>query len=340
MKILNRSNVRSGESEHNLLKDFNKLILALPVVASLAAQIGHAAIQNVESPTFDNPHTVSYSDNGYMTVTGRYYWRLVFSYDNTGQDVSVTKTITINKSKKLDIRSFISSTSKSFSRSDGNIDLGAKLNFNFITASNNANYSIHRTHAIDLVNNSNNHSVLEESSSTTTTITIRPNSKYELYQLVYDSLGVQVVTDIESSTPRPDVFVNMTFSVDSTIPGLDEFFSTLLTIDDMDENKSEWKRLHISLIEHSHRSDLLRLDQFVKLLTEISPQNANIDEFTEIRRTATQILSDWDKFSKTKLFEKLLTHFQTVEPLISNRPQWKRIRELSSRILNQLKRMG
>jgi len=172
------------------------------------------------------------------------------------------------------------------------------------------------------------------------TWTIGPQSKLTVYRLRYvDDAGMTISTDIFSTSPMTEVFVDMKFGCTPHILGLNDILLLFSHTFPESENKVEWENIRNSIVANTDKSETERFKLFVSNLSTITPGSSNKVEWAAIRNTCHEILNSWDNTDKQPLFQKLLTRFSVTKPESSNKVEWAKIRELSDKILAGLTKL-
>lgn len=270
-------------------------------------------------------------------VTGRYYWELVFSYDNSANKTSsIEYDVEYTKTKRVDSKQFMSNKFNVNTGFKFENEASASMSFDGLgSASDKTSYSYHLDLAYELVKTSETAASISESKTIQKKFKIGPGDKMSIYRLCYDSDAGSQRTDIEASAPlnEDDVTVAMNFSCVKRIVGLGAILATFRNTTPSEENMVEWASIRDNIVKNSDKPGEQRFRSFVESLRKIFPKNSNTVEWSGIRDTCGEIIDDWNRTEKQLLFQKLLNRFTTVKPSRSNTVEWAAIRDLSTRIL-------
>lgn len=277
-----------------------------------------------------------YCSDTSVNLTGRYYWELVFSYDNTNNSGTIVDQFTYQKETKIDTTTFRQSTIKRNEIWDYSNKTNFKISWKVINVSTDLNYSYHLEASKELVEKFTENIVTTTSESRTRTYTIGAGSKLNLYRLVYSTVGMTIKTDIFSTVPLPANQIIIQYTVQESILGFDKLSSTLLNTFPGRDNKAEWATIRNSIISSSHKDEIEQFRDLVKTMSGISPGRDNKAEWANIRVTCNEILSDWDSYTKQRLLNKLLFRLSSTRPGSRNCAEWATIRKATTEILNNL----
>ncbi|WP_355290996.1 hypothetical protein [Methylobacterium sp. EM32] len=267
-------------------------------------------------------------------VDGRYFWQLVFDYDNTHNSGEIKHEYKTRQKRVITSRELIShrfSVNTGFSYGnkqsasvvfEGVVDVGASTEYKF-----------HIETAYELQKTSETSETIETEHEETRTYVIGPHSKVSLYQLCYTTDGVQLATNIFVTNPKPDLNVKLKFSCIKYILGFDDILLQFSRTFPGSDNKVEWERIRESIMSHRSASQRDQFRAFVESLSGITPGRDNKVEWELIRKTCEEIKAEFETKDMQVLFNKLLHRFSTTTPGSSNRVEWQAIRELSQRIL-------
>jgi hypothetical protein len=271
-------------------------------------------------------------------VDGRYFWQLVFDYDNTnnnGEFVHTYKTKykkIVNSrdiiNRKFEIKTGFSYGAKQSAsiKFEGLADVGGSVEYNF-----------HVDTAYELQTTSEKAVTIEAEREDSRTYTIGPRSKVKIYQLWYNTDGVQVATDIFATDPKPDTIVKLRFSCIKHILGFDETAELFSRIFPGSDNRDEWMKIRETIVTNLSAPQDEQFKYFVECLGSISPGHDNIEEWSLIRKTCSEIKAEFETKDHQVLFNKLLRRFSTTTPGSSNLDEWQQIRDLSKKILDGMK---
>jgi len=152
-----------------------------------------------------------------ITANGRYFWELIFSYDNrdnTGSEI--TRTVRKEKTRQVNSRVFLSEKLKTTGYAFKN-QTNASLSFEGVTAGGSTEHSYHIDAAMDLEEISETKTNIEETEYFEETFTVKPGDSLAAYRLCYASDGVFISTDVISvnsvdGSPPDDIIVELQFS--------------------------------------------------------------------------------------------------------------------------------
>jgi hypothetical protein len=273
-------------------------------------------------------------------VQGKYYWELVFNFDNTSNNLPITRNHTVYTRKTVETKEFL--------RNKFNISAGfkfdnqtsASVKFEGVgEGSESVSYQVHLdlAHELERTSETAGGSVREE--TVATTYTVGGGMKLALYQLCYVSDSVSTRTDTVSTASGSDVLVDLRFSCIKRIPGLQQILDAFGRIRPREDNKEEWLQIRNSVVRYSDRPQDQAFKAFVEVLKGINPGRDNRDEWAEIRTTCGELLQDWDSTEHTLLLKKLLNRFLQTEPREDNREEWATIRGTSDKIVTGLEQL-
>lgn len=278
------------------------------------------------------------TDIAKTTVDGRYFWKLVFDYDNSKENNDITVDYTYEYKTTLDIKEFISrkfGIESGFSyknkqnasvKFEGLVDVGGSIE-----------YEAHIKTALEFQNTFESAEKIERTDKETRTYKIGAYSKMRLYQLCYTTDGALVSTRTFANDPRPDLVIKLNFSCKKSILGFDEIVEQFSRTFPSEDNKVEWSRIRETILTNLSKPQTVQFKAFVDCLSGISPGRDNIEEWKLIRKTCNEIITEFDNTNHQLLFNKLLHRFSTTTPGKSNRVEWEAIRNLSNRILKEMK---
>jgi hypothetical protein len=292
-----------------------------------------------------------YSDAGTQVIDGKYYWELIFSYDNRDNPGTITRKV--KRTTKTSVHS------KALLKHKFHIDLGykfeskasASLKFEGLgEGSASVSHEFHVKTAEDLERQSETDEKIDTEVTEEKEYVIGPRGMLNLYQLCYQTDGVTGRTETEATQPLPDQIVKLKFSCQRRILGLPEILEKFSHTDPGQANQPEWRAIRNSIIQNTNQPALTQFKCFVEQLNKTSPTVHNIPEWTEIRNTCTEILGSWEKrgdpdewgrgqTDKQLLFKKLLSRFSVTRPNLHNLNEWAEIRALSDKILTGLREL-
>lgn len=270
---------------------------------------------------------------------GRYYWELLFHYDNSGNTGTIQEKIKIKKHKVVNSKEFISRKFDTNSVFTLNNESSFSLSFDGVKAGDSLSYGFHLTIANDLVETSQTGKTIDESTEIDRTFDIGPHGTLSLYRLCYVTNGGSLKTDVVSTTPESDIIVHLEFSCVHRILGLQQILDTLLSIHPGSSNVLEWDDVRNSIIRNSYLPQEQQFYQLVRTLVTIRPGKDNKVEWGHIRETCSQILVDWAKTDKILLFRKLLERFGDTIPGRDNKVEWQTMRNVSHVILQNMEQI-
>lgn len=304
--------------------------------------------QNQESINLDDTISLCYATHGNLKcrrvmmsneslttiVDGRYFWQLVFDYDNTDNSGEIKHEYKARQKRVITSRDLIShrfSINAGFSYAnqksasivfEGVVDVGASTEYKF-----------HIETAYELQKTSETSETIETEHEETRTYVIGPHSKVRLYQLCYTTDGVHLATNIFVTNPKPDVHVQLKFSCVKNILGFDEVLQQFSNTFPGRDNRVEWERIRESIMSNRSASQRDQFRAFVECLSGITPGRDNKIEWELIRKTCGEIKAEFETKDMQVLFNKLLHRFSNTTPGSSNTLEWQAIRDVSKRIL-------
>jgi hypothetical protein len=273
---------------------------------------------------------------------GRYYWKLLFNYDNTGNTGEIVDQLVYRKVTKANGKDFMS---QKF-----NIDTGftydnqasASIQFEGVgEGSDKVEYNFHIETAYELQKTSETYTEIDETVEQTRKFTIGPNGKLKLYQLCYATDGVDLETTTVATEPQPDAIVKLKFAYVNRILGLEDILKQFAETFPERSNTEEWRSLRDRIVQSSALSGLTEFHSFVEALSEFVPKSSNVREWAAIRETCNEIEGAWPvENNKQLLFKKLLLRFSVTRPESENTREWAAIRNLSDKILAGMKEVN
>lgn len=275
-----------------------------------------------------------------VIVKGKYYWELIFNYDNSENPGTIEDKSIIKKKKTINSKIFLSTKFNITTQFKFENESSFSLKFDGVgDGSNKIMYSIHIDTSYELVKSSEKSETIEEETEIERTYTVGPHGKLSLYRLCYEMNGVEIKTDIVSTNPEENVFIDLNFSCIKQILGLDIILNLFGNIFPQSSNIREWKRIRDDIIKYSNKSQEEKFKKFIEILNTIVPKKDNKGEWSDIRNTCNEILIEWENIDKQLLFKKILTRFSSIYPRKHNKGEWASIRDLSNKILNGLKQI-
>lgn len=270
------------------------------------------------------------------TVHGRYFWELVFSYDNSGNAGELHDTTTITKKRIVVAKELLATKFNVTSGFSFKNESNFSLDFNGVRAGDNAEFTFHKDLAQELVKTSEENRTIDEEVEVKREYVVAGGSSLSLYRLCYESDGASLATDIVATEPRDDIFVEIDFSCRERILGLEDILALFARTTPRRSNAEEWKRIRDSIVEYGDRTQHEAFRHFVETLSGIVPREDNRAEWAAIRQTCGEIINSWDATAKQLLFRKLNMRFNDTKPQRDNREEWAAIRDLSQTLLNAI----
>lgn len=276
-----------------------------------------------------------------VKVKGRYYWELLFSYDNSAnKNTEITKTIKWITSKTVNSKEFLSNKFNINAGFSYKNESSATLKFEGEgEGSEKTEFSLHVDSAYELIKTNETNKDVSKTEEQESNFKIGAGDKLAVYRLCYESDGVQQKTFTTATEKRNDTVVYLNFRCGKHICGLGNILNQFAHTDPYWSNREEWGRIRDSIVGSSHLTESAAFHQFVQTLSEITPQNENRDEWAAIRGTCREILNDWDSTDKQLLLKKLVLRFSTTKPWVTNKAEWGEIRRVSEDILGNLKEL-
>lgn len=270
-----------------------------------------------------------------VTSPGRYYWELLFSYDNSNNSGTITDKTTVTKRTRVDSKSFMSNKFNVASGFKYNNETSASVKFEGLgEGSEKSSFSYHLDLAYELVKTSETATSTDTEVKTERNYTVGANSKLNLYRLCYECEGSSIATDIVATQPQNDVRVDLKFVCQKRILGLGDILNLFSHTTPGSSNKVEWENIRNDIVKNSDKDALTQFKAFVANLKTITPGSDNKVEWAAIRQTCQEIQDAWDTTDKQRLFIKLLNRFSATNPGHDNRDEWQRIRDLSNNIIS------
>ncbi len=274
------------------------------------------------------PTSVSY------TGKGRYYWELIFSYDNSDNEGTLTDKTTVTKRTRVDSKSFMSNKFNVSSGFKYNNETSASVKYEGLgEASEKSSFSYHLDLAYELVKSSETATSVDTEVKTERSYTVGARSKLNMYRLCYECEGSSIATDIVATQPQDDVRVDLKFVCQKRILGLGDILNLFGHTFPGSSNTLEWASIRNDIVKNSDKDALTQFQAFVANLKTITPGDDNKNEWAAIRTTCQEIEDAWETTDKQRLFIKLLTRFSNTNPARDNRDEWQRIRDLSNNIV-------
>lgn len=274
-----------------------------------------------------------------VTSEGRYYWELVFDYDNSENTGSIQEKIQIKKHKIVNSKEFLSTKFNVNSGFTYKNSSSFALQFDGAKVGSNLAYGFHIEIANEMVESSQTGKTIDESTEIDRTFDIGPHGKLSLYRLCYITDGASLKTDIVSTVPEADIIVHLEFSCLHRILGLQQILDTLLSIHPGSSNIGEWDHVRNSIIKNSYENQQQQFYQLVRTLGIITPGRDNTVEWSRIRETCSEILIDWVRVDKILLFRKLLERLGDTIPGRDNKGEWSTIRNVCHNILSNMEQL-
>jgi hypothetical protein len=270
-----------------------------------------------------------------INATGRYFWELVFSLDNSGNSGSITRSTKIRSERKTSFKELLTNKFNIQTAYTLNSKSSVSLKFDGLgDGSGSTDQSLHLEVANDIVRSTETGVETNEVAEFEEVFNIAGGGKLEVYRLCYATDGGIRKSDIIATQPKDDIFVNLRFTAQTRILGLNEILDRFLNTFPGSSNVVEWQNIRNGIVSISDRSSEEKFRGFVEILSGVTPGHENTVEWANIRQTCSEILADYDSKDKQDLFKKLLTRFLVTVPGSSNTVEWARIRDVSSNVLN------
>lgn len=270
-------------------------------------------------------------------VPGRYFYELVFDYDNSkNKNTTIVEKHTYTISKDINFLNFLMGKFGVKSQYIYNNQYINSIKFISVEEVEATNLTVHKQIATDLVNQQQKNSNITESSTLDREYKIGPGDQLSVYQLCYEMDGVLVKSDIFSSSLKPDLHVNLKFGGEQRILGLPELLDQLSTTSPVIHNIGEWQAIRDKIQTYNEKDSKLAFANVIDAFLATNPHR-NILEWNQIRQTSAEIKADFDKSETQILFLKLLTRLSNIHPLEDNKLEWQAINALSYRLLKDIK---
>lgn len=270
---------------------------------------------------------------------GKYYWQLVFDYDNSNNSGSIDEEFVIKENKVVDKKEFLKKKLNIQHNYTFNSQTSFSIKYVESVLESNLNstntYNVHDAIAKEYETISDTNERHEYETIHKKKYTIGPHSKLQLYMLCYETDGATVKTGIVSTSPNKNYNIIIKFNVTMYILGLNELESRLMNTFPGIDNISEWRRIRDVIIQNSTKPDEQRFLELVKVMNQTHPGSSNRVEWNDIRGTCNEILQEWST-EKQLLFIKLLKRLSTIHPSVDNKKEWGEIRSVVDNILNHL----
>ncbi|NEO30896.1 MAG: hypothetical protein F6K36_10790 [Symploca sp. SIO3C6] len=275
-----------------------------------------------------------------VVANGKYFWELVFSYDNSNNPGEIEHTIKIKKSKKINSRQLLETKFSIKSGFTYKNKSSVSLKFDGVADnSSSVEFSYHLDIAKELTRTAETAEEIIEETEVERKYTVGGKGKLSLYRLCYITEGAITKTDIVATSPQDDVIVDLKFTMTKRILGLSEILDRFRNTHPGSDNILEWRIIRDAIVAVSDEADEKAFRHFVETLSRITPSRDNKAEWAGIRTTCTQILAEWDSTQKQLLFKKLLTRFEATVPGSDNKAEWAAIRQVSHSILNSIRQI-
>ncbi|MDX8355803.1 hypothetical protein [Cognatiyoonia sp. IB215182] len=268
------------------------------------------------------------------TTRGRYFWQTVFNLDNSGNNASLKRTIEIERRATLTSKSFLTKAFDTKSIFKFGNKTSASLKFKGVGAENTTEFNMHLELASRLEEKLERTTETYSGYKETHIYEVGPNSKLALYRLHYESDGVVAETEILSTTKSADVFVDLNFTLEKELLGLEEILLVLRDTKPSQDNVAEWTTVRNSIVSSSHKPYDEAFGDLLDTLESITPGRANTAEWAEIRNTCSEIKTSRGTTDDQLLLRKLLTRFSVTIPGQDNKAEWAKIKEESDRLLS------
>ena len=273
-------------------------------------------------------------------VRGRYYWELVFSYNNSQNDGTIVEEQEINISKTVSAKTFFRNKFQRSSSYQTQTKSSLSLKFAGIVdigGSGEVETSSHLELATELERSAELNKTIEETRKVRRTFEIKPRSKLELYRLCYEMEGSLIKTEIVATTPKDDVFVDLSFVMVEHILGLSELLGVLVTTVPKEYNKKAWRHIRDMIVANSDKSEEVAFKALVTQMGQTDPQDKK-RLWSSVRVTCAELLRDWQGGDKNRLFHKLLVRLESTAPADEqkNKKEWERIRSTCAALLGSI----
>lgn len=275
-----------------------------------------------------------------VVANGKYFWELVFNYDNSNNTGEIEHNIKIKKSKRINSKELLTTKLNIKSGFSYKNKSSISLKFEGIdNASSSVEYTYHLDIGRELSRTAETAEEIIEETEVERKYTVGAKGKLSLYRLCYITEGAITKTDIVATLPQEDVIVNLKFTATQQILGLSEILDQFRNTYPGSDNIQEWKTIRNSIIQHSDKPSEEAFRYFIETLKGITPSSDNKSEWSAIRTTCSEILADWEGTEKQLLFKKLLTRFEATIPGSDNKSEWSAIRKVSNSILKSIKQI-
>ena len=279
------------------------------------------------------------TDTASAVVPGRYFWELVFDYDNSKNTGDIERKVITEKTRKVRSKEFLSNTFNIHAGFTFKNESRASLTVEGIgEGSTQAEYGYHLELADELVKTTETAEEIDEKTVVEQMYTVTGGSHLSLYELVYVMSGAYQKTGVVSTTTRKEVLVNLKFKIAKRILGLPEILDLFSKTVPKSENTREWKSIRDTIVQSGDQTQEEAFLAFLEVLSGIAPEHANRQEWADIRATCDEITEAWES-DKQLLFKKLLLRFSVTAPAADNQREWDAIRSLSNEILGELKQL-
>lgn len=283
-----------------------------------------------------------YEDGIPLNVKGRYYWELLFKYKNSLNSGQIEKKVKYTKEITVDYKTLISNTNTTKATYDYGSSKGGELKIKKGTETSSATHSLHLEMANEIITSFEKQTVTNEKIEFEDSFTIGANSELKVYRLIYEAGGQVIKSNIFSTEPEEDIFVELNFLYTSTLPGFEIIETVLRETFPKKDNKDEWSRIRNSIIDASDSKSVVdRFHGILRIMSDITPKNENKKEWENIRRVCNQILEKWNSTEdKVPYFKKFATCLATIRPERANKKEWEEIRKAATDILKHMTTTG
>lgn len=272
-------------------------------------------------------------------IQGRYYWQLVFHYDNRNNTGTIVREFELVRRQSINVKDFYSRTFRIEEAFKFEQKANFGLKFSIVNIGGSTDFNLHRETSTELVERSETGQTREETLTDRHRYEVAGGGMLNLYRLVYVSNGVLVPTEIVSTEHSDDIFVDIEFTVTPRLLGFDKIRDQLSTTRPSRDNIVEWDAIRQSIVRYRDQPEQVQFRRLVEALGEIRPGQDNLLEWRQIRGTSAEILASWDYVEKQRLLIKLLEQFRITSPAHDNVREWQEIQRVSSEILGGLVRI-
>lgn len=275
-----------------------------------------------------------YPNEQVVRVQGRYFWELIFSYDNQDNDQArLVHTDYYRVGKTVNVKRFIRNVFRKSSSYKSSVESSISLKFGGIVdigGSSELAASTHLELSSELERGAELDTTIDEYREVRREIEVGPKAKVELFRLCYEMEGSVIRTDIVSTKRKAeldDVTVELGFVLIERIVGINELLAVLVSTVPRNYNKKAWRRIRDTIVSNWHKSEE---EAFKALVTQLGQTKPNDKKrlWSSVRATCAEILRDWEQVDRNHLFTKLLVRLANTRPSVEkkNKGYWERIR--------------